>query len=90
MRCDFDEMRWMDGRMDTCREIPDPELRLRIGPDSSAVSVRSCFPVGGWSALFAGSKVKLPSVSGQERQSRTIGTTVSHSHICSSGVGTMR
>lgn len=32
---------WMDGRMDTCREIPDPEPWLRIGSRCIGSRVRN-------------------------------------------------
>lgn len=73
MRCDFDEMRWMDGRMDTYREIPDPKLWLCVGSDTSAVHVsrlvgsRHCLQVAQVAARWERAK---------KRQSQPIGSTV--------------
>lgn len=66
MRCDFDEMRWMDGRMDTYREIPDPKLWLCVESDTSAVHVsrllgsRHCLQVASSLPGLSGQKMPVP------------------------------
>lgn len=84
MRCDFDDTRRMDGRMDTCREIPDPKpwgaMAYDAGPDTSALHVsrlvcgRQCLRVAR----------ELPSGSGQKRQFRAVGNyCVAFAYFCS-------
>lgn len=65
---------WMDGRMDTCREIPDLELWLRIGSRCIGSRVRNASRlVDRQPALFAGGPGSCcESGSGQKCQSRTI------------------